>query len=122
MRASWRERAVSKAPRFNLTACAIFREEAPFLAGRQDDWLLPALAEFEQASTPLRSFVGYCTGPKQVSRREVAAAERMVRDHLLRAPIERFGTALRKSDSFLASLPHPLRPQPHLKINRISAM
>ncbi|CDX62711.1 conserved hypothetical protein [Mesorhizobium plurifarium] len=32
MRASWRERAVSKAPRFNLTACAIFREEAPFLA------------------------------------------------------------------------------------------
>jgi hypothetical protein len=32
MRARLRDRAVSKAPRFNLTACAIFREEAPFLA------------------------------------------------------------------------------------------
>ncbi|RAZ90568.1 glycosyl transferase [Mesorhizobium hawassense] len=32
IRAKMRERAVSRAPRFNLTACAIFREEAPFLA------------------------------------------------------------------------------------------
>lgn len=32
MRARVRDRAVSKAPRFNLAACAIFREEAPFLA------------------------------------------------------------------------------------------
>ncbi|AZO38887.1 MAG: glycosyl transferase [Mesorhizobium sp.] len=32
MRARMRDRAVSKAPRFKLAACAIFREEAPFLA------------------------------------------------------------------------------------------
>lgn len=32
MRARLRDRYVSKAPRFSLTACAIFREEAPFLA------------------------------------------------------------------------------------------
>lgn len=31
-RAKLRDRSVSRAPRFNLTACAIFREEAPFLA------------------------------------------------------------------------------------------
>ena len=32
IRAKLRDRAVAKAPRFTLTACAIFREEAPFLA------------------------------------------------------------------------------------------
>lgn len=32
LRASLRDRAVTRAPKYRLAACAIFREEAPFLA------------------------------------------------------------------------------------------